>query len=598
LLDKNNPRVGSIRSQNTPFLNEKTMTTLAKKLSSSLLLLFLGFGLFCQSPYSATLLGISSNFGPLGNGTVFRMQQDGSGFQLIRSMGASAGHDGIYPVGSLVEGPGNFLYGMTYGGGVHGDGTVYKIRHDGTGFAVIHHLKDTSDGKNPYSALMVGMDNALYGVTSGGGSFRTGTLFKVQSDGSGFQVLHHFNSSIDGGNPWGTVIQLSDTFLYGMAYRDGLFSGGAIYKIKPDGSSFQILRHLNPLTDGSLPHGSLLDIGNGKLYGLTHRGGTHDNGTIFSINPSGSGFTVYHNLNEPTDGARPIGQLNLGGDGYLYGLCQFGGNNSKGTLFRILPTGANFGVLHHFTTAGGHRPQASLTLGGNGKWYGTASLGGSFGVGTVFSFDPFDSTYTVLHHLLGGLHGGTPIGNILIIPTAQLPVEWTAFEAEATGPNMAHLKWTTSREQSNSGFDIQRSMDGLSFERVGWVPSQGDAESSQHYAFTEQDVPQGTWYYRLRQVDVNGATSFSELRSVSIGSSGDMVLYPNPVERILHIRSAFGQNPLATVFDGQGKVVKNWQLRGPGPAFDVDISSLKSGVYFLVLRDAAGNRTRRMFVKR
>lgn len=598
MLDKNNPRVGSIRSQNTPFLNEKTMTTLAKRLSSSLLLLLVGFGLFAQSPYSATILGIASNFGPLGNGTLFSLQQDGSGFQIVHSMGANSGADGSYPVGSLVEGPGNFLYGMTYGGGVHGDGTIYKIKHDGTGFAVIRHLKDTSDGKAPYSALMLGMDNAFYGVTSLGGSFGTGTLFKIQSDGSGFQVLHHFNATIDGGYPWGTVIQLSDTFLYGMAYRDGLFSGGSIYKIKPDGSSFQILRHLNPTTDGSLPHGSLLDAGNGKLYGLTHKGGTYDDGTIFSINPSGSGFTVYHHLNESTDGSRPIGQLSMGGDGYLYALSQFGGTNSKGTLFRILPNGNNFGVLYHFTAAGGHRPQASLALGGDGKFYGTASLGGSFSAGTVFSFDPFDTTYVVLHHLMGGLDGGTPTGNILIIPTSQLPVEWTAFRAQPAGPNMVHLDWATSREQGNRGFDIQRSMDGVSFESIGWVPSRGDSENQQQYGFTDHQVPHGRWHYRLRQLDINGGTSFSEIRSVSIEASTEMVLYPNPAEHRLHVQSAFEQNDIASVFDGQGKLIKNWQLRGAGPTFQVDISSLKSGVYFLVLRDAAGNRARRMFIKR
>ena len=597
MLKLNNPRVGSIRSQNTPFLHEKTMTIAVKKLVSSLLLLFIGFGLFGQSPYAATLIGIASNFGPFSDGTVFTINHDGSGFQVIRSMGAASGLDGSNPVGSLVEGPAGFFYGMTYGGGVHGDGTIFKIRYDGTGFAIIRHLKDSTDGTFPHSAMLLGMDNALYGVTSAGGTYGTGTLFKINTDGTGFQVLHHFNAPIDGGYPWGSVIQLSDTFLYGTAYREGLFSGGSIYKIKPDGSGFQVLRHLNPGTDGSLPHGSLLDYGNGKLYGLTHRGGSYDDGTVFSIEPDGSNFTTHHHLDESSDGSRPIGKLTAANDGYLYGLCQFGGTSNKGTLIRILPNGSNFGVVYHFATATGHRPQASLSLGDDGRLYGTASLGGGFNYGSLFAFNPPDSSYTVLHHLAGGIDGGTPTGDLLLIPTSQLPVEWTAFDARPLGSHMAQLSWTTSREQGNKGFDIQRSMDGVSFETVGWVSSKGDAENRQGYVFIDREVPQGDWNYRLRQVDINGSGSFSEVRRVRISTSSEMVIYPNPAANTIHVQSAFEQTATALMFDSQGKLTKKWDLRGEGTGFDLDISELQSGMYYLLLRDLAGNRARQMIVK-
>ena len=153
-----------------------------------------GYPLFSQTPYSAKIIGLASNFGPWGDGTIFSLNHDGSNFQVARPLGAGRGLDGSYPVGTIIEGPNGKLYGLTYGGGVHNTGTIYSINQDGSGFTVLRHLLDTVDGGNPHRGLYLGIDNALYGVASIGGQNSAGTVFKIQTDGTGFQVLHDFNA--------------------------------------------------------------------------------------------------------------------------------------------------------------------------------------------------------------------------------------------------------------------------------------------------------------------------------------------------------------------------------------------------------------------
>lgn len=582
------------------FLSKKN-NAFTQKFSSSLLLftisLFASF-LIGQTPFTANIIGLASNFGPWGDGTVFSMQNDGSNFQVVRPLGAGRGLDGSNPVGTMIEGPGGFLYGMTYQGGVNGHGTIFRVTSTGTGFSVIRHLLDTADGSFPHGGLYLGLDGALYGVTSDGGQYRGGTLFKIEGDGSGFQVLHHFNAPIEGGFPWGALIQLSDSFLYGLTYREGLYMGGSFYRIKPDGSSFQVLHQFNPTTDGSLPHGSLILLPNGKLAGMTHRGGTFDDGTIFSINPGGLGFSVLHHLDESSDGSRPIGKLTLANDGYLYGLTQFGGSTAKGTCFRIMPDGSGFGVVYEFDGMNGERPQASLSLGGDGLLYGTASLGGNFNSGVIFSINPADSSYSVLHHLFATTDGGTPTSDILILPATNLPVAWATFDVQPAASVGARLQWQTSYEQGNRGFYIQRSIDGQVFETLGWEPSAGDHEIEARYSFTDVSANEGTWYYRLRQVDIDGAFSFSSIQSVTLTSDFRLAVFPNPTNGILNIQSGIleSSNVRLEVFNFRGGLVLGKMLNDGALTHMLDVQSLRSGMYVLRLRDERGEYVQERFL--
>jgi len=138
-----------------------------------------------------TLYGVSAYggvSGPPGFGTVFKVQPDGTGFDIIYSF--TNGNDGSGPAAGLII-SGNTLYGTAENGGSGGHGTVFKINTDGSGFATIYSFTSytsgtNSDGATPAASLVLS-GNTLYGTASVGGShYSVGTIFKVNTDGTGF----------------------------------------------------------------------------------------------------------------------------------------------------------------------------------------------------------------------------------------------------------------------------------------------------------------------------------------------------------------------------------------------------------------------------
>ena len=126
------------------------------------------------------------------------MNKDGSGFGVLHSF-SDAG-DGADPEAALLEGSDGTLYGTTVLGGSHGDGTIFKLEKDGSSYRILHHFNDLADGIASYATLVEGRDGALYGTTAAGGSKSAGTIFKLDKDGSHYSLLHQFSGS-DGARP-------------------------------------------------------------------------------------------------------------------------------------------------------------------------------------------------------------------------------------------------------------------------------------------------------------------------------------------------------------------------------------------------------------
>lgn len=136
--------------------------------------------------------------------------------------------------------------------------------------------------------------------------------------------------------------------------------------------------------DGADPQASLVFGTDNNLYGTTNGGGSSDNGTVFKITPSGT-ETLLHSFSNGNDGANPQAALTLGSDGNFYGTTYSGGNSNNGTIFKITPSGTET-VLYSFGSKvnDGANPQAALILGSDGNFYGTTNNGGDYGYGTVF----------------------------------------------------------------------------------------------------------------------------------------------------------------------------------------------------------------------
>jgi uncharacterized repeat protein (TIGR03803 family) len=357
-----------------------------------------------------TLYGTTQNYGGGtggGYGSVFKMETDGSNFTALHVF--SGGTDEGTLTSSLVLANG-ILYGTAVGTRSN-YGCVYCIGANGTNLVNLYNFSALStnvpstntDGANPIGGVILS-GSTLYGMATGGGTGGVGNIFAVNTNGVGFTNLHNFNFyDGDGAFPAANLI-LSGNMLYGMTPNGGTFNSGAIFSITTNGTGFTNLFNfphtsgvLFSNSDGAYPNGSLLLSGN-TLYGTAEEGGTAGNGTIFKINTDGAAFTVLHSfsvtsgvLGTNSDGANPEAELILS-NGALYGTARYGGHGGSGTVFRLNTNGTGFATLYNFTSTDvvtgtnidGAHPVSGLILSG-GVLYGTASIGGTAGYGTVFS---------------------------------------------------------------------------------------------------------------------------------------------------------------------------------------------------------------------
>lgn len=138
--------------------------------------------------------------------------------------------------------------------------------------------------------------------------------------------------------------------------------------------------------DGAQPFAGLVQGSDGNFYGTTSEGGTHGNGAVFNITPSGALTTLYRF--HGTDGRDPYAGLIQATDGNFYGTTSAGGPNNGGTVFKITADGMMMTILHSFCFKNGcpdgTSPLGALVQGTDGNFYGTTSTDGQSLYGTVF----------------------------------------------------------------------------------------------------------------------------------------------------------------------------------------------------------------------
>ncbi|UOE33022.1 FG-GAP-like repeat-containing protein [Hymenobacter monticola] len=174
---------------------------------------------------------------------------------------------------------------------------------------------------------------------------------------------------------------------------------------------------------------------------------------------------------------------------------------------------------------------------------------------------------------------------------APLPVELNSFAAQAEG-RAVKLAWATASEKNSAYFGIERSLDGLTFVKVGQVTANGNSTKARTYAYLDAGAPVGQLYYRLRQVDADGSLSYSLVRTVMLGAAEVLALSPNPT-RTGTLASGLPAGAAVEVFDALGRPVLHTQADAAGQAPLTLPAGLAPGVY--VVR--CGAQTRRLVVE-
>ena len=336
-----------------------------------------------------------------------------------------SGPDGAGPEGALIQGGDGNFYGTTSGSyastsntaDAATNGTVFRITPGGV-LTTLHVFAGT-DGAHPKAPLAQLSNGLLYGTTSGGFGGSGVTIFSMATDGSGFKTL--IQGSAEEGLTEATLVKGSDGNLYGTDRQGGANGYGAIFQLTPAGVA-TILYSFRGYPDGEFPNGPLFQASDGNFYGCAGGGGAGMEGAIFRISPAGAYTLIYSLAPDGTDGSGPNGLVQAS-DGYLYGTCQQGGDESDppdGTVFRVTLNGAFTKLFDAGAGFGdGDPPQAvdqvsALIVGPDGALYGTGKEGGETGTGygAVYRVS-LDGTYSPVY-AFDGVAGAYPFAALVL----------------------------------------------------------------------------------------------------------------------------------------------------------------------------------------
>ena len=377
-------------------------------------------GLDGSSPWGQLAVGSAGNF---YTGTMEGGNNTGSGAAIsVKPVSGSwllqglydfngGSDDGVQP--QVVVASNGAVFGATQAGGLSGCGIVFELRPSPTVPAtalarwnetILHMFAGGSDGCNPFSPPIIDSAGNLYGTTAdGGGHNDSGVVYELVRSGQTYteRILYAF-SGPDGAVPGaGLVADSSFTNLYGVTQVGGSLNDGTVFRLTNTGSGWTetVLYNFHNSSDGQQPQAGLAMDASGNLYGSAGLGGNGGGGTVFELTPSGGSYTfrLLYGLqcDYPSCIGPYLGYLTLDSAGNVYGTTLNEGANTFGSVFELTPSGGSytFTDLHDFSLGSddGGFPDGGVIRDAAGNLYGTAVDGGRYGSGIIFQITPSPS---------------------------------------------------------------------------------------------------------------------------------------------------------------------------------------------------------------
>ena len=380
------------------------------------------------------LYGMTHTGGAYSQGIIFEYDYNSGSYLKKIDLGGSSGAlcEGILSLGNNGK-----LYSTTLMGGVNQNGVIFE--YDVVNNIYTHKFTFyPSNGKNPTGYFVLASNNKLYGMTKRGGANENGVLFEYDYVNNVYAKKADF-SIINANTPCGGMIEAPNGKLYGMTTNGGTNGLGVVFEY--DFVTNSLVKKIDlDQNNGSNPDASLIIAPNGKMYGVTAKGGLNNGGVLFeydyvnnlfvkksdfvtgnpigklfsaangfiygtTVNRStfGSIFEYDYNTNSLTDkivmsmalGVAPMGNLMAASNGLLYGMTNVGGAGmqNSGVLFEYDFINNSYNVKVVFNSSGARRPTAAPVLAANGKFYGLTQYGGLNNAGTIYEYDYVSNQY-------------------------------------------------------------------------------------------------------------------------------------------------------------------------------------------------------------
>lgn len=224
---------------------------------------------------------------------------------------------------------------------------------------------------------------------------------------------------------------------------------------------------------------------------------------------------------------------------------------------------------------------------------GTATLGGTLAVSvnympvignqfTILSATAISGTFGAVTGLPANWYVNYTSTAVILTFGAVLPVELVNFTARLVG-DAVQLDWRTASERNNEGFYIERmTVEDGQWKKIGFAPGHGTTTETNDYSFLDERPLPGLNYYRLRQVDFDGHSEYSNIVRVELAGKGSPpVLFPNPASTAVYVQISqeFTEGKLA-VFDMAGRLVFSQDLEAGSQSVQLRVADLASGTYF------------------
>ncbi len=194
--------------------------------------------------------------------------------------------------------------------------------------------------------------------------------------------------------------------------------------------------------------------------------------------------------------------------------------------------------------------------------------------------------------------------DVVFMPASTLPVTLTDFSA-TPGNNSVTLRWTTSSELNNLGFELQRSIDGQGWSAIAFINGAGNSNSTLHYSYVDENLSARRYYYRLKQIDIDKRYEYSAIVSVVFDAARSFSLeqnFPNPFRNETTIRFTLPQRAKVnlSLFDMSGRLVKtlvNESKEQGTHAVIFNLGTLTKGLYFYKLQTTDFSAVRKMTIQ-